>query len=138
MLMELIYSSRHAGGLSNSEGMDSMLSKIRTYNSTNNITGILLFDGFNFIQLLEGEKKNIDVLFDKIKRDKRHTNIKLENYSETSSRLFNRWSMQYRDMGDDWPRFKEDTAKQDKQMDKIMARLFIIEKYIVNDGSISL
>lgn len=44
-------------------------------NEINEIKGILLYSEGNFFQILEGEKKIVLNLFEKIKKDSRHKNI---------------------------------------------------------------
>jgi hypothetical protein len=44
-------------------------------NLKHNITGILIYQNGNFLQVLEGIEENIDVTYQKIKFDPRHKNI---------------------------------------------------------------
>lgn len=44
-------------------------------NSKHQITGVLIHKSNNFLQVLEGDHKNVDMLFDKISHDDRHQNI---------------------------------------------------------------
>jgi ethanolamine ammonia-lyase large subunit len=55
--------------------IDDIMAKTNEYNSGEKITGILLYNERNFFQLIEGEKKTIQNLYEKIKQDYRHKNI---------------------------------------------------------------
>ena len=57
------------------EGVIEIMTKADDFNRENEITGILLYNERNFFQLVEGEKKTIQNLFDRILQDTRHQNI---------------------------------------------------------------
>lgn len=68
----------------------------RSINATINVTGLLIFDGMNFCQYLEGSRQSVLALSDKISRDRRHTNYLVRQKDEmTGPRRFRRWSMGY-------------------------------------------
>ena len=63
------------------EDLEELLINSRINNSQLNITGLLVIKGKTFIQCLEGEKQNVEKVFNRIKNDKRHENIlKIINY----------------------------------------------------------
>ena len=69
-----------------------------TSNKKNNkigITGCLVYYHGKFIQLLEGEQKNIISLYEKIKTDERHTEVHLFSDDTISKRNFPEWGMAY-------------------------------------------
>jgi hypothetical protein len=75
--------------------LDELLSKCRINNASLGITGILLFNEGSFFQVLEGEKKAVESLYEKISKDKRHnkaTKIIMEPIKERS---FEDWTMGY-------------------------------------------
>ncbi len=55
--------------------IENLLSQWRDKNSEKKIRGILLFSEGHFFQVLEGEKKNVLALFEKIRKDQRHTSV---------------------------------------------------------------
>ena len=57
---------------------------------------MLYYEG-EFIQYLEGNQIKVLELFDKIKKDKRHTDIELISYAERDSREFSNWEMAFED-----------------------------------------
>ena len=52
-----------------------LLNNSKEWNNKNGITGLLLYSGGNFFQIIEGEKNMISELFQEIKSDKRHQDI---------------------------------------------------------------
>ncbi len=52
-----------------------LLENSKEWNNKNGITGLLLYSGGNFFQIIEGEKNLIAELFQDIKSDKRHRDI---------------------------------------------------------------
>jgi len=57
------------------------------------ITGVLVFDRFNFIQVLEGSRHLIWKMFLKIQLDDRHSDISLIEFVSFRERQFTNWSM---------------------------------------------
>ncbi len=65
-------------------------------NKAKDITGLLLFNGVNFWQIIEGPTEAVDNLMEKINSDRRHAGI-IVRFSETSSgRWFEKWSLSYK------------------------------------------
>jgi len=74
MLLTLIYRS-HMSDQLHLSSLNSFISLANIKNSLSEITGILLFDGTHFIQLLEGPELAVDSLFKVISQDNRHHNV---------------------------------------------------------------
>ena len=53
----------------------SLVEKAKHSNTALDVTGILLFDGVEFLQILEGSEEVIETLFLKIREDKRHDSV---------------------------------------------------------------
>ncbi|WP_421789270.1 BLUF domain-containing protein [Hyphobacterium sp.] len=93
-LSRLVYVSQavvpmHEGAL------EDILSAARDNNSRHKITGLLLFDGAHFMQLLEGPTEAVEQTFSAIIKDKRHKGV-VRIASETGvNRQFPGWSMGY-------------------------------------------
>jgi len=62
-----------------------------------NITGVLFFGNNYFLQILEGPRNNLNILYNKIIRDERHTNMQVLELREIGSRYFHEWSMKFVD-----------------------------------------
>ncbi len=88
----ILYTSKEKCELGFKE-IESMLLTARVFNHANGITGCLIHHKGSFIQLIEGEKDVVQNLYDKIKKDKRHYQIR-ELFSGLSiERLFKNWYM---------------------------------------------
>ncbi len=76
-----------------------IVEKARKHNSANGITGVLLYKGGIFLQLLEGDESALrKVLEEKIKPDPKHSNV-IEIFDlPAKERLFQDWSMAFCEM----------------------------------------
>ncbi|MFS4468454.1 BLUF domain-containing protein [Maribacter sp. 2210JD10-5] len=77
----------------------SMLGDSNEYNAEHGITGCLLYHRNQFLQLLEGEKNEVQKLFNKISKDDRHHEVQEIEKEYSTKRLFNKWSMAFYDYG---------------------------------------
>ncbi|MES2400551.1 MAG: BLUF domain-containing protein [Pseudomonadota bacterium] len=69
--------------------------KARVFNESQNITGLLIFDGMRFCQQLEGERKPVMALLERIRQDPRHTNVEVLHHAPLAERRFRRFSLGY-------------------------------------------
>ena len=72
-----------------------LLTEAQLRNSRLQITGHLLFLDGQFTQCFEGPTENVELLWQSIKRDKRHENIELLVRHETKERRFPEWTMAF-------------------------------------------
>ena len=70
-----------------------LVDKASRRNKTLNITGVLSFDNGRFGQILEGKPKDVELLWEAIQRDPRHTNVVSLGMKRINSRRFANWSM---------------------------------------------
>jgi hypothetical protein len=70
-----------------------LLKKSREYNAARGITGLLLYNESNWLQLLEGSKEGVLALLDKIRSDPRHHGLIVVLQEEHSGREFPDWAM---------------------------------------------
>lgn len=89
----LIYASNRVEDVS--FDLDQLLRDARRRNEEDRITGILLFSGYRFVQVLEGARHAINQTFSRIARDGRHENVQLLCLEEITERRFGDWSMAY-------------------------------------------
>ena len=75
--------------------IDSILESARNRNNTLGVTGCLVFHKSSFVQIIEGDKHKIKSLFEEIKEDKRHFNIRLLWEGDNEERNFSDWNMAY-------------------------------------------
>jgi hypothetical protein len=98
MLHQKIYISRAIRHFDDSELVE-LLKVSRKANALRSVTGILLYDDRVFIQLLEGQTSDVNIIMDKITTDKRHEGIVyLLNEHCPFGRLFPDWTMGFRHM----------------------------------------
>lgn len=77
------------------EDLSHILSYARGFNSKHKVSGVLYYANNCYFQCLEGEKGIIEALFDRIKKDARHTNIVHLSHCEITHIRFKKWSMKY-------------------------------------------
>lgn len=88
----LIYLSTSVQLLSDQE-IHALLEKARARNASNNITGVLLYHEGNFIQLLEGDTKDVDSTYERIGHDPSHKNLIVIAEGDLDQRNFGTWTM---------------------------------------------
>ena len=67
----------------------------RVKNDETHLSGALLFAQGYFCQILEGQKGVVMALYEKLKNDPRHHDLKILSAGYRSSRSFSGWSMAY-------------------------------------------
>jgi len=95
VLHELIYTSVSVKG---DIDVKPILDAAQSHNSSNNITGLLCFDGRRFLQILEGEDNVIEALYASIENDTRHKDVELLHLGKIAERNFSTWSMTYENL----------------------------------------
>lgn len=93
-LSRLIYLS-NTPALQEPGAIEDILNKSKSNNKKNDITGILVFSGDYFLQVLEGGRTSVSQTFSNIAKDPRHENLVLIDFSAIDERMFGRWSMGY-------------------------------------------
>lgn len=92
MLVRLLYASHSAKPVT-SEVIESILEQSRKHNPRLGITGILCQSGDTFMQVLEGGRTAVNLLYNDIVRDARHKNVVVLHYEEAAQRRFANWTM---------------------------------------------
>jgi len=93
-LFELAYVSTITFNASD-EDISEIVSHSQLNNALADVSGLLLFNGINFAQILEGTQATLGRLFEKICRDKRHSGVIKLVERPIDSRAFSGWSMAY-------------------------------------------
>ena len=70
-----------------------LVDKASRRNKSLNITGVLSFDNGRFGQILEGKPSDVELLWEAIQRDPRHSNVVSLGMKRINSRRFANWSM---------------------------------------------
>lgn len=66
----------------------------REHNAMDGITGLLIFNGTHFLQIIEGVPSAIDELVERLRRDPRHNGLEVRDQRAISERSFGGWSME--------------------------------------------
>jgi hypothetical protein len=72
------------------KAIDEILGASRRNNHAEGITGLLLYDGYHFLQALEGEAERVRRAYARIKADPRHRALVLLSSYEVAERDFGR------------------------------------------------
>ena len=96
MLETLAYASNALVPAHSAEMLDIARACLRN-NPRLGVTGALYFDGRQFYQVLEGDETVLACLFDAIRSDPRHTDVKMVYRRPIRERRFGDWSMKFID-----------------------------------------
>lgn len=96
-MIDLIYASS-AKNMMTSDELVELLKKAREKNERLDITGMLLYRGGNFLQVLEGDESAVLDLYETIKADPRHHKVLTIGKKTVKERLFNEWEMAFIDL----------------------------------------
>jgi hypothetical protein len=92
MLVRLLYVSQPVGPVTTTV-TTSILEKSNIYNKREKITGVLCQGSGLWLQVLEGERHQVNVLYSRIMANRYHHNVELLSMEEITHRLFGQWSM---------------------------------------------
>ena len=106
-MIYLVYASS-AVRLFTPEELTDLLAVSRVNNARAGITGMLLYKGGNFLQVLEGDEQPVEALHAKILRDPRHKGVITLLRGPLEERAFPGWSMGFRDLAS--PEVRSDPA----------------------------
>jgi hypothetical protein len=94
-MRRIVYLSTATALMSDHELM-SILRQSRENNLRDQVTGVLLYSGGNFIQLLEGDAEAVGKVYARIEHDPRHHGCMQMVDGPASERLFPQWAMGFR------------------------------------------
>ncbi|WP_139923249.1 BLUF domain-containing protein [Hymenobacter sp. DG01] len=92
LLHHLIYQSEAVAPLTEAE-LGRLLEQCYYHNQLTHITGILLFDGSRFLQVLEGPPPAVAAVFGRIRTDCRHTAVQVLADGPVTHRQFAGWAI---------------------------------------------
>ncbi len=92
MLARLLYASRAPREVDHTL-IEPILEKSRRYNPPAGVTGILCYSGNIFVQVLEGNRRVVSQLYNRIVTDSRHTDVEILLFEDISERRFSNWTM---------------------------------------------
>jgi hypothetical protein len=93
---QLIYISGASTSFSKKD-LIGLLAQSRKFNHSKEITGLLLYAGGHFMQLLEGAREEIKPLMERITKDGRHNQVDVLEEGPVKHRQFPEWSMAFLD-----------------------------------------
>jgi hypothetical protein len=96
-LLTLTYTSA-ATRLMSVAQLVELIEQIRPKNERLGLTGLLLYSGGNVIQTLEGSSHAVDAVFDAIRADPRHGDVRVVDRRLVDDRSFSTWSMGFRNV----------------------------------------
>ena len=92
MLVRLLYVSQPVGPVTTTVTA-SILEKSNIYNKKENITGVLCQGSGLWMQVLEGERHQVNILYSRIMASRQHNNVELLLMDEIRERQFGQGSM---------------------------------------------
>ena len=77
-----------------SDDLEAIHRTARELNALDGITGLLVFNGTHFLQIVEGADKAINDLVERLRRDPRHGGFEIRDERRIDARSFPDWSME--------------------------------------------
>ncbi|MCK2022753.1 BLUF domain-containing protein [Microbacterium sp. kSW2-24] len=96
-LVSVVYCSTATKPLSDGELADLLIIS-RRHNDARDITGLLLYRDGEFVQILEGDRYDVDQTMARINADPRHTDVRVLLEEPLHTRRFADWTMGYQPM----------------------------------------
>ena len=93
-LKALTYTSWARPGIVRAD-VDAIISSSQVNNPLDGITGVLIFNGSAFMQILEGSEAAVDDLAGRLTSDPRHSHVLVRDEGLIGVRTFPDWSMAY-------------------------------------------
>ena len=91
-MKRVIYKSRAVRDFSEGELL-ALLTGARRRNHVVDVTGMLIYTGRSFLQMLEGEATAVQKVLTRIIADPRHVKVRILMDAEIEQRLFDDWAM---------------------------------------------
>lgn len=95
VLHQVVYSSRASQYFTESE-LVALCEDASERNRQYGVTGLLLYDGYRFLQALEGPETAVRKIMQSIEADSRHQQILYLADQKTDRRRFGEWSMSFK------------------------------------------
>ena len=99
-LCRLIYKSLATAEVVSNRMLRQLEQQAVAANAQQDTTGLLVLTGNVFVQVLEGDSREMTSLFTKIAGDNRHRSVELLSVRAVDKRLFKDWSMRAVDLYD--------------------------------------
>ena len=93
-LYQIAYVSSASESLTD-QAVQNLADQAQLFNSLKDISGVLLFNGSNFAQIIEGARLDVEQLYASICTDERHHNVTQIAGNAIGERTFAGWSMKF-------------------------------------------
>jgi hypothetical protein len=112
--------------------LEDILHMARERNTLDRITGLLVFNGTHFLQVIEGAENAIDGLIERLRKDPRHTGFEIRDQRKIEARSFPDWSMELLRVNASYFEARDTIADRlpDTVPEAIQARLFRMTELI--------
>jgi uncharacterized Fe-S cluster-containing MiaB family protein len=100
MMISLIYVSTASHLLTTDELLE-ILHISQKKNKERQVTGMLLYKGGNFMQVLEGPEESVKSIFESIQRDLRHHDVSVLMLEPIEERQFTQWTMAFHNLDEE-------------------------------------
>ncbi len=91
-LHTLTYTSRASPGLTE-DGLAAIHIAAKTLNALDGVTGLLIYNGSSFLQIIEGAEDAITDLVARLRADRRHHDFTVRDERTIQARSFPDWNM---------------------------------------------
>ncbi len=119
-MIRLLYLSQ--AGPSGADQLEEILQTARQKNPPLHITGILVYGGGWFMQLLEGPESSVFKLYARIIDDRRHANPRVLHITPANEAIFGEWSMGF--VNRNPLEFEYITALRARRLETVNASIF--------------
>ncbi|GAA3888519.1 hypothetical protein GCM10022276_04580 [Sphingomonas limnosediminicola] len=130
-LTSLTYTSLARAGLKRSD-IEAIHRSARELNALDGLTGLLIFNGTHFLQIVEGTRSAIDALMVRLRQDPRHTGLEIRDERRIAERCFPGWAMELAHVEGGFFKAREAIAERlpDTVPEEIQLRLFRMTELI--------
>ena len=91
-MIRILYLSQSKRDITDTQ-VNNILTTSKANNLTYGITGVLIYGGGLFMQVLEGPEQSTLRLYVKISEDRRHGDCKIIHITTANKQIFKKWSM---------------------------------------------
>jgi hypothetical protein len=136
MLVRLLYVSQPVGPITTTM-TTLILEKSDSNNKKEKITGVLCQGSGLWMQVLEGERSKVNLLYARIMADRNHKNIELLAMEEITQRRFGQWSMALVYLSKDDPMVQMSHPEFDPYTASAKDAFFILDELIKTGSPIT-
>lgn len=118
VLSAIVYRSRAVAPMSDTD-LFYLLAQARENNAIRGLSGIIVYDRGHFFQWIEGHDEHLGHIWNNIRNDPRHADVKVLVDQQIPTRLFEGWTMQF--------------AHRDRQHESIVDGFAVADPVMLDD-----